>query len=97
MAEKEKAEKLVRIVETKNIPMKGFTLIEGFPDLGLAGTIGTRYLVEKLKFEQVGFIDSKAFLPMIRIQEGLPMHPARIYRRPTGRQAILTLSGQERF
>jgi len=76
MSEKEK---LVRIVETKNVPMKGYTFIEGFPDLGLAGTIGARYLVEKLKFEEVGYIDSKAFMPMIRIQNGLPLHPVRIY------------------
>ena len=79
MAAKETPEKVVKIVETKNVPMKGFTFIEGFPDLGLAGTIGTRYLVEKLKFEQIGYIDSKLFLPMIRIQGGVPLHPARIY------------------
>ena len=72
-------EKLVSIVETKNVSMKGFTFIEGFPDLGLAGTIGTKYLIDKLKFEEVGHIDSNLFLPMIRIQEGLPIHPVRLY------------------
>jgi uncharacterized protein len=76
MSEKEKA---IQIIETKNVPLKGFTFIEGFPDLGLAGTIGARYLVEKLKFEQLGYIDSKTFVPMIRIQNGLPIHPVRIY------------------
>jgi len=75
----EKSEKLVSIVETKNIPMKGFTFIEGFPDLGLAGTIGTKYLIDKLKFEEMGHIDSDLFLPMIRIQEGIPIHPVRLY------------------
>ena len=72
-------EKLINIIETKTVPMKGFTFIEGFPDLGLAGTIGARYIIEKMKFEQVGFIDSKVFLPMIRIENGVPMHPVRIY------------------
>ncbi len=71
--------KLIKIVETKNMPLKGFTFIEGFPDLGLAGTIGSRYLVDKLKFEQIGYIDSRHFMPMIRIQNGLPVHPVRIY------------------
>ncbi|MCX6804395.1 MAG: PAC2 family protein [Candidatus Diapherotrites archaeon] len=80
---------LVRIIETKNIPMKGFTFIEGFPDLGLAGTIGARYLVEKLKFEQVGFIDSRVFMPMIRIQQGTPMHPVRIYASKTYKIVIV--------
>jgi uncharacterized protein len=72
-------EKLIKIVETTNVPMKGWTFIEGFPDLGLAGTIGARYIVEKLKFEPIGYIDSKTFMPMIRIQNGLPIHPVRIY------------------
>lgn len=75
----EKDLNLIDFVETKKINLKGFTLIEGFPDLGLAGTIGTRYLIEKLKFEQIGFIDSKLFSPIIRIQNGIPMHPVRIY------------------
>ncbi len=71
--------KLVEIVETKNISLKGYTFIEGFPDLGLAGTIGTKYLVDKLKFEQFGYIDSRIFLPMLRIQNGVPLHPVRLY------------------
>lgn len=74
-----KTELLVEFVETKKINLKGFTLIEGFPDLGLAGTIGARYLVEKLKLEQIGYVDSRLFSPIIRIQTGLPMHPVRIY------------------
>lgn len=81
-------EKYVNIVETKNVSMKGYTFIEGFPDLGLAGTIGARYLVEKLKFEQVGYIDSRDFLPMIRIQNGMPMHPARIYSNKANKLVV---------
>jgi len=80
MTVKDKIEnKLIKIVETKNTNLKGFTFIEGFPDLGLAGTIGARYIVDKLKFEQIGYIESSQFMPMIRIQNGLPIHPVRIY------------------
>ena len=77
--EKQGAEKVVNFVETSGMSLKGFTLVEGFPDLGLAGTIGAKYLVEKLKFEQIGYVDSKLLLPIIRIQDGLPLHPIRIY------------------
>ena len=90
MADKEK---LVEIIETKNMPLKGFTFVEGFPDLGLAGTIGARYLVEKLKFEQIGIIESKMFVPMIRIQNGLPIHPVRIYANKKGK-VVIVLSEQ---
>jgi uncharacterized protein len=71
--------KLIEFVETKKTPLKGYTLIEGFPDLGLAGTIGARYLIEKLKMSEIGYISSPGFLPIIRIHDGVPMHPVRIY------------------
>ena len=77
MTEKDKG--LIQFIETKNISLKGYTLIEGFPDLGLAGTIGARYLIEKLKCEQIGYVESPLFLPVIRIHDGVPMHPVRIY------------------
>ncbi len=81
-------EKLIKIIDTKNVSMKGWTFIEGFPDLGLAGTIGARYIVEKLKLEEVGYIESKVFMPMIRIQNGLPIHPVRIYADKKNKIAI---------
>jgi len=90
MALKEKQEnKLIEFVETKNTSLKGYTLIEGFPDLGLAGTIGARYLIEKLKFDQIGHIDSKLLLPIIRIQDGVPVHPIRIYASKKHKMVIV--------
>jgi uncharacterized protein len=70
---------LFDFVENKKMSLKGYTLIEGFPDLGLAGTIGTKYMVEKLDFEEFGYIDSGLFMPIIRVQNGVPMHPVRLY------------------
>lgn len=88
MVEKEN-KKLIEFVEIKKITLKGYTLIEGFPDLGLAGTIGSRYLIEKLKMTQVGYIDSPLFMPVIRIHEGVPMHPVRIYASPKHKLAVV--------
>lgn len=76
-------------VETKNTSLKGYTLIEGFPDLGLAGTIGARYIVEKLKFEQIGFVESELFMPITRISNGVPLHPVRIYASKKDKIAII--------
>ena len=69
----------VDFVEKDDRDMYGYTLIEGFPGMGLVGTIAAKYLVEKLGFEQTGHIDSNAFVPIIRIHEGRPVHPSRIY------------------
>ena len=88
MVEKEN-KKMINFIETKNVSMKGYTLIEGFPDLGLAGTIGSRYLIEKLKMEQIGYISSPLFLPIIRIHEGVPMHPVRIYASKQHKLAVV--------
>ncbi|MEK6959158.1 MAG: PAC2 family protein [archaeon] len=92
MAEKKgesEKEKLIQFIETKNTPLKGYTLIEGFPDIGLAGTIGSRYLVEKLKFEQIGYVHSRVLLPIIRINDGMPVHPIRIYASKKHKMAIV--------
>ena len=69
----------VKFVEKEELDMEGYTLIEGFPGLGLVGTISAKYLVDKMKFKMIGYIDSDSFIPIIRIHEGVPMHPSRIY------------------
>ncbi len=79
MVKEDNFKELFTFVEKIDISLQGYTLIEGFPDLGLAGTIGAKYLVEKLKFEEYGYLDSRLFLPIIRIENGVPMHPVRLY------------------
>ncbi len=69
----------VEFVEHGKVDLKGYTLIEGFPGLGLVGTIGVKYIVERLKFRSVGHIESDFFVPIIRVHEGLPVYPSRIY------------------
>ncbi|MFH1586281.1 MAG: PAC2 family protein [Candidatus Diapherotrites archaeon] len=69
----------VDIVEFKSKSLKGYTLIEGFPGMGLVGTIGAKYLVEKMEFRKYGYISSNIFIPIIRIREGKPVYPSRIF------------------
>lgn len=80
----------VNFVEFGKNDLKGYTLIEGYPGMGLVGTIAAKYLVEKLKFEEVGHIDSNIFAPVIRIHNGLPIRPARIYADRKSKVAVLT-------
>ena len=43
---------MINIVKKKPTSIiKGYTLVEGFPGMGLVGTIAANYLVEKLNFE----------------------------------------------
>ncbi len=59
--------------------LSGYTLIEGFPGMGLVGTISAKFLAEKLNMESIGHIDSTAFVPIIRVHNGYPVFPSRIY------------------
>jgi uncharacterized protein len=76
-------------VEYKKNNFKDYVLIEGFPGMGLVGTIAAKYLVEKKKFEEVGYIDSNLFSPIIRVQDSMPVRPARIYADKKKKIAVL--------
>jgi len=82
-------DKKIEFVEKVPINFSGYTLIEGFPGMGLVGTIGAKYLVEKLKFEEAGYIDANIFIPIIRIHEGTPINPSRIYVHREKKLAVI--------
>jgi uncharacterized protein len=64
---------------TSPLKLKRPVLVEGFPGLGLVGTISASYLVEKLKMEQIGYITSDNFPPLAAVHNYKPAYPARIY------------------
>ncbi|AJF60207.1 MAG: hypothetical protein QT03_C0001G0712 [archaeon GW2011_AR10] len=70
---------IAEFVEFSPKNLKGYTIIEGFPGMGLVGTIAAKYMVEKVKFRLYGYIDSDIFMPIIRVHKGLLVRPARIY------------------
>ncbi len=79
----------IEFVEYKEKPLKGYTLIEGFPGMGLVGTIAAKFIVEKLHFDHFGYIASDIFLPVIRIHKGIPVQPSRIYVNQEKKLAVL--------
>jgi len=64
---------------TANPKLRSPTLIEGFPGLGLVGTISASYLVEKLSMEPLGYITGDAFPPLAAVHSKRPLFPARMY------------------
>ncbi len=71
---------VVKIVETAPFDLEKPILIEGFPGLGLVGTIAATYLVDKLKMEPLGYLASEKFPPIAAIHNNIPLHPARVYK-----------------
>jgi len=61
------------------IKPKSPIIIEGFPGLGLIGTISTEYLIKHLKAKPIGKISSKDIMPMIAIHDGKVVQPLEVY------------------
>jgi uncharacterized protein len=67
----------IKVISDKKID--GYTLIEGFPGVGLVGPMALSYIIEKLGMEYYGYFESQAFPPLVSIHNSIPMHPVRIY------------------
>jgi uncharacterized protein len=70
---------MIDIKMFKQVNMKGFTFIEGFPGAGLVGPMTISYIIDKLKLEYVGYLVSNDFPPLVSIHKNEPMPPIRIY------------------
>jgi uncharacterized protein len=77
------------IVLTKKVNLKDNILIEGFPGIGLVGTIAAGYIVEKRGMEPIGYVTSSKFPPMTTIHKGRPYFPARIYKDKSSNFCVL--------
>ncbi len=67
----------LRIVEKPKL--KNPSIIEGFPGIGMIGTIATSFLAEKLNMKLIGYFSSPHFPPIAAIHDYVPVSPARIY------------------
>ncbi len=70
---------MIEIRMFKKVSMAGFTLIEGFPGAGLVGPMAISYIIDKLKLEYVGYLQSSSFPPLVSIHRNEPMPPIRVY------------------
>lgn len=69
----------IQIIKTAKPKLKKPVLIDGFPGMGLVGTVAASYLVEKLKMEPMGYIESDSFPPLAAVHNYSPHFPARLY------------------
>ena len=69
----------IKIHEISKQNLKGAVLIDGFPSVGLVGTIVANFLINTLKLEQIGIIDSPRFPAISVVKEGVPHNPMRLY------------------
>ena len=93
------AEEKNKVILTKK--PKGVTVIEGFPGIGLVGTITTGFLIDHLKCEKIGshYFENQAAPSMIAIHECKLVDPIGIYYNKQYNiviiHAITSAAGQE--
>ncbi len=80
---------MAEIKLTTKVDLRNYTMIDGFPGIGLVGTIAAGYIVEKKAMEPIGYLASEKFPPMTTIHHGRPYFPARIYREPRDKFCVL--------
>ncbi len=69
----------ITIYELKKVDLKGATVIDGFPSVGLVSSIAANYLINVLGMELIGIMDSMYFPTVSLVREGKPQNPVRIY------------------
>jgi len=69
----------IRIYEFKRVDLKGATIIDGFPSVGLVSSIAANYLIKILNMEHIGIMDSTHFPTVSLIRDAKPLSPVRIY------------------
>ena len=69
----------VAIIEEKDLDLEGKVVIQGFPGMGLVGTIVAYHLVTSLNLKQVGYLIGLDMPPIVVVHKSKPMSPVRIY------------------
>jgi uncharacterized protein len=73
----------IRIVEIEEMNIRGSYVLDGFPSIGLVGSIVANYLVTQLKLKQIAVVDSDTFPSVSMIKNGVPNSPVRVYAGET--------------
>jgi uncharacterized protein len=71
----------IKFIETKKIEIENPNVIIGLPDVGLVGLIATMHMIETLKMEKVGYIESRLFPPVIVLHNGEIQSPIKLYAK----------------
>jgi len=69
------------ITETKRIDVNSPVVIEGVPDMGLVGSIAVSHMIVEQNFEEVGYIKSDLFAPVMVVHNKKVLNPVRIFQK----------------
>lgn len=67
------------MIEIEEMNIRGAYVVDGFPSIGLVGSIVANYLINSLSLRQIGVVDSDTFPAVSMIKGGVPTSPVRVY------------------
>ncbi len=67
------------VVEMADFYVKEPIIIEGFPGVGLVGSISAYHIINELNMEYVAYLKSPHFAPIAVLEKGVVKPPVRIY------------------
>jgi uncharacterized protein len=69
----------IKIIEIEEMNLRGAYVLDGFPSIGLVGSIVANYVVTSLGLRQIAVVDSDTFPAVSMIKNGTPNSPVRLY------------------
>ncbi|MEM2900815.1 MAG: PAC2 family protein [Thermoplasmata archaeon] len=64
---------------TSSLPKK-FSVVVGFPGVGLAGYIASDTVITQCKMEEIGYVDVETTPPVSIVIDATPKHPIRVFK-----------------
>ena len=68
----------IQIYELRRMDLRGATVIDGFPSVGLVSSIVANYMINALNLVQIGIMDSPYFPTVSLVRDAKPMNPVRL-------------------
>jgi uncharacterized protein len=78
----------IEVIPIKQKDVKDAYVIDGFPSVGLVGSIAANYLVSYLDLELMAVMDATSFPALSLIREGIPNNPVRVYGGEIGENKV---------
>lgn len=78
----------IEVRKFKDFDLRGGTIVEGFPTVGLVSTIACSYMISTLNLDQICALESEDFPPVSMVYSMKPKFPARIYAREDVKLAV---------
>jgi len=69
------------IVQTRNVELDSPTVIIGFPDEGLVGSIGVSHIIETLGLKEMAHVESRLMPPVVVVKKRRPRSSIRLYEK----------------